>query len=304
MSKFKITLVVLMTFLTLTSADAIGRRGHRRQRSLSYDGMLRTGFHIGAQGSVNSTWILNQNNYNTLNLFYIPIVRQSEMDYVFTWGGQVGANIGYNFIKQFGVEFHPSFSWAGQSYDDDFVGPVAAVANGAGYSPDPNVHANPVNPNKPTPYFSGDYKYINVRREVKFNYLQFPLYAKYQTHIGDIANYYIMLGPQINFRQSASENIWVNHWLYRYPGEFTVDQKFKKLDYGLTLATGVDIYATDWLYFNVGIVTFVAINDLNGDALKHIDWYSKNDVTYQSSRNFYMGLQGGVHFYLGRKHYY
>lgn len=302
MSKFKITLVLFMCFLSLASS-ALGRKGHRHQRHLSYDGMLRTGFHIGAQGSINSTWILNQNNYNTLNLFYIPIVRQSEMDYVFTWGGQVGFNIGYNILKRFGIEFHPSYSWAGQYYDDDFVGPVAAILNPntsqgqPQYIPDPNI------PNA-IKYFSGDYRYINVRREVKFNYFQFPLYAKYQTHIGDIANFYIMAGPQVNYRSQASENIWVNHQPYRYAGELTVDQKFQKIDYGVTFNTGVDIYATEWLYFNVGIVSFVAINDLNGPSLQSLDWYSKNDLSYQKSRNFYMGLQGGVHFYFNKKHYY
>jgi hypothetical protein len=268
--------------------------------------MLRKGFHMGVQGSLNSTWILNQNNYNTLNLFYIPIVRQSEMDYVFTWGGQVGANIGYNFVKQVGIEFQPSFSWAGQTYDDNFVGPVATngVMNTAGiYQPDPQ-YAKVVNGQTTYPYYSGDYRYINVRREVKFQYLQLPLYVKYQTHIGDIANYYIMAGPQINIREAASENIWVNHALYRYAGEFTTDQKFQKIDYGVTLNTGVDIYATDWMYFNIGVVTFVAINDLNGETMKHLDWYSKNDVSYQKSRSFYMGLHGGIHFFLGKKKYY
>lgn len=95
MSKFKITLLVFMCFLTLASSAAPrGRRGHRSNRRMYYDGTLRTGLHIGLQGSLNSTWIIQQNNYNTLNLFYVPIVRQSEMAYVFSWGGQAGANIG------------------------------------------------------------------------------------------------------------------------------------------------------------------------------------------------------------------
>lgn len=292
MSKFKLTLIVLLCFFTLTVS---ARRGTRHS---SYDGMLRTGFHMGLQGSVNSTWILNQNNYNTLNLFTIPIVRQSEMDYVFTWGGQVGANIGYTFHKHWGIEFMPSFSWAGQSYDDNFTGPVAAIQNSNGsFSPDPNV------PNVSN-YYSGSYRYVNVRREVKFTYVQFPIFLKYQTHIGDIANYYAMLGPQVNYRQSGTETIWVNHNIYTYPNELTPDQKFQKIDYGIALNTGVDIYATTWCYFNIGLASFVALNDLNGDALKHIDWYSKNDVTYQKSRSFYLGLNAGVHFYLGRKSYY
>jgi hypothetical protein len=296
MSKFKITLIVFMCFLALTSS------AHRRMRHVYFDGMLRTGLHLGVQGAFNSTWILQQNNYNTLNLFYIPIVRQSEMDYVFTWGGQVGATIGYNFIKRFGIEFQPSFSWAGQTYDDNFVGPVAAVANSNGtFSPDPSVVANPANPNNPNPYFVGTYKYVNVRREVKFNYLQFPIYAKYQTHIGDIANYYLMLGPQVNFRDGGSENIWVNHWQYKYPGELSIDQKFQKIDYGITLNTGVDIYATEWMYFNVGLVTFYAFNDLNGPALKELGWFDKNHVSYQESHSFYMGLHAGIHFYITPK---
>jgi hypothetical protein len=153
-------------------------------------------------------------------------------------------------------------------------------------------------------FYSGSYRYVNVRREVKFTYLQFPIYVKYQTHIGDIANYYVMLGPQVNYRESGAETIWVNHNIYKYPNELSPDQKFQKIDYGLAINTGVDIYATTWCYFNVGIASFVALNDLNGDALKHIDWYSKNDVTYQKSRSFYLGLNAGVHFYLGRKSYY
>jgi hypothetical protein len=296
MSKFKITLIVFMSFLTLTSS------AHRKMRHLYYDGMLRRGFHMGVQGSVNSTWILQQNNYNTLNLFYIPIVRQSEMDYVFTWGGQVGFAIGYNFVKRFGIEFHPSASWAGQSYDDNFTGPVAntGVQDAHGnFLPDPQyaVPAGSTN----YPYYSGSYRYVNVRREVKFTYLQFPLYAKYQTHIGDIANYYLMLGPQVNYRRNASEQIWVNHSLYHYANEFSPDQKFQKIDYGISLNTGVDIYATDWLYFNIGIVSFIAINDLNGDKLKTLGWYDKNHVSYQASRNFNLGLNAGMHFFLGRK---
>jgi hypothetical protein len=46
--------------------------------------------------------LLNQNNYGTLNEFKEQIVRQSEMDYLFTWGGNVGIELGYNFHKHWG----------------------------------------------------------------------------------------------------------------------------------------------------------------------------------------------------------
>ena len=289
MSKVKITVLVFICFLTFGASAKKDPFGN-------YDGMLREGFHMGLTGSVNSTWILKQNNYNTLDLFYIPIVRQSEMDYLFTWGGQIGVELGYNFKKKWGIEFEPSFSWAGQSYDDDFVGPVAAKSGPHGtFVPDGNPDH--------IPFFSGDYSYVNVHREVKFRYVQFPIYVKFQAHIGDIANFYVMLGPQINYRQYASENIWVKHKPYVDSLAFSPDQKFQKLDIGVGLKTGVDIYAKKWCYFDIGINSFIAINDLNGDALRKLGWYSKNDLVYKQSRNFYAGIHLGVHFFLDRKTY-
>ena len=292
MSKVKITLLVFLSFLVLTAS------ARSKMRRSTYDGMLRTGFHMGVSGSFNSSWILNQNNYNTLDLFYVPIVRQSEMDYLFTWGGNVGVALGYNIKKKWGIEFEPSFSWAGQTYDDDFSGPVAAVYNTTtkkfvdDVSRDPNGY-----------YFRNDYSYVNVRREIKFRYIDFPIFAKFQTHIGDVANYHIMLGPQVNYRYFASENVWVNHHPYVDANAFTPEQKFKRVDVGLALKTGVDIYPKEWMYFDISISTFIAITDLNGDALKSLNWYSKNDVKYQSSRNYYVGLHAGLHFFVNRPRY-
>jgi hypothetical protein len=268
-----------------------------------YDGMLRKGFYMGVSGSFNSSWILNQNNYNTLDLFYVPIVRQSEMDYVFSWGGNVGVNLGYNFHKKWGIEIEPSFSWAGQKYDDDFSGPVAAIEK---VDPITRKHyfVRDVTKDPNGYYFRDDYSYVNVRREIKFTYIDFPVFVKFQTHIGDIANYNIMLGPQLNYRTFASEYVAVNHHEYsalddqgnRYPPE----AKFKKLDIGLALKTGIDIYPKEWMYFDIGLSSFIALNDLNGDALKNLSWYSKNDVKYQTSRNFYLGVHVGLHFFIGR----
>ncbi|MFN8310371.1 MAG: porin family protein [Chitinophagales bacterium] len=249
-----------------------------------YYGMLRRGFHIGIAGSANSTWIFNQNNYNTLNLFHIPIVRQSEMDYAFTWGGMVGVNVGYNFHPNLGIQFEPSYSWAGQKYDDNFVGGVDFTNPGS-------------------PYYAKDGEYVNVKRIVKMQYFQMPLHFKYQTQIGDEANLYVLLGPQVNVRTIASEVVKIKDVEYIDPKNFTPDQKFKKLDAGISIGAGVDIFAKDWMYFNVGLISYIGITDLNGKEIKGIDWYSKNDVKYQSSHNFYVGLHVGAHFYLGEDWY-
>ncbi len=280
--------------MCLLALTASARRGTKR---MSYDGSLRRGLHVGIQGSVNSTWIINQNNYNTLDLFYIPIVRQSEMDYVFTWGGQLGAEVGYNFHKHWGIEFQPSFSWSGQSYDDAFVGPVAAIkAPNGNYIPDGDPDH--------VPYFSNDYHYVHVKREIKFTYVQFPIYLKYMTHLGDIANYYVMIGPQINARQKASETVWVKDYVYPDPNRISADDKFQKIDIGIGGSTGVEIYTSPWMYFNIGLTTFGALNDLNGDILKNLGWYDKNHVDYQSSHNFYIGFNAGLHFYFKTAAYY
>ena len=298
MSKVKITLVVLLAFLLTTNAMA----RHRMSIRNSWDGMLRTGFHIGVSGSFNSTWVINQNNFGTLNRFSTPIVRQSEMDYVFTWGGQVGVEIGYNFRKQWGIVFEPSYSWAGQKYDDNFSGPVDAISNDGGFTFQPvqyNGHASP--------FYSPGYKYVNVHRELHFNYIQLPIYIKFQTHIGDIANYYLMLGPQFNIQTNSSESIFVNHIFDSVAtNQFKPDQRFQKFDVGLSINTGIEFYIKEWMYLNVGIVSFASFTDLNGTTLKEMtnQWYSKNDLSYQSSHSFYIGLHAGVHFYIGSPKYY
>lgn len=248
-----------------------------------YAGMLRKGFHIGVSGSANSTWIFNQNNYNTLNLFHIPIVRQSEMDYSFTWGGMVGVNVGYNFHPNLGIQFEPNYCFGGQKYDDNFVGGVD--------------FSNPL-----SPYYAPDGEYVNVKRKITMQFIQLPLHLKYQTQIGDEANYYILLGPQANIRTIATEEVKIKNIPYN-PGPpigLTTDQRFKKFDVGVSLGTGVDIYPKDWFYFNLGITSYFGITDINGSFMKGIEWYSKNDVKYQSSHVFYVGLHVGCHFYLGQ----
>ncbi|MBS1622402.1 MAG: outer membrane beta-barrel protein [Bacteroidetes bacterium] len=295
MSKIKLTLVVIATFLAMTAS------ARSKMRKYTYDGMLRKGFYMGVSGSFNNSWILNQNNYNTLDLFYVPIVRQSEMNYIFTPGGNAGADFGYNFKNKWGIEFEPSFSWGGQIYDDAFSGPVAAVYD----KPTKTFKPDYVNVPNADFYFRDDYSYVNVRRVIKFNYINFPIYAKFQTHIGDVANFYLMLGPQFCYRTFASEYVEVNHheWNGLNGDRIPADQKFQKVDIGLSLKPGVDVYAKDWMYFSMGLNTYIGLTDLNGSSLKDLGWFSKNDVDYQKSRNFYIGIQLGVHFFLTPKPY-
>lgn len=277
----------LMRFFTFYFAFFLSANHLYSQKwSTNFDGKMRKGLHIGVLGSFNSTWIINQNNYGTLADFNEPIVRQSEMDYLFTWGGNLGVELGYNFTKRWGIQIEPSFSWAGQKYDDDFLGPVclSCVVN-------------------PPAYRVPETRYVNVKRTVRLNYVQLPIYLKFQTRLDDRTNFFVMLGPQIGFRTAATEEVKVNfeeYDVYR----FTADQKFQKIDAGIAFNFGLDVYPTEWLYISVGLPTYFGITDINGDILKKLEWYSKNDLNYVKSRNFRVGLQLGAHYFFNRENRY
>jgi hypothetical protein len=267
--------VLYFTFFVGTSAV------FAQKWSTNFDGKMRKGLHIGAVGSFNSVWITNQNNYGTLNEFNEQIVRQSEMDYLFTWGGNVGVELGYNFHKRWGIQIEPSFAWAGQKYDDDFLGPVAKS-------------------DATSPIHVPETRYVNVQRTVRLNYFQLPLMLKFQTRLDDRTNFFVMVGPQVGFLTSATEEVKVNYNVYDAL-RFTADQKFQKIDVGLALNLGLDIYPTDWLYISVGLPTYVGLTDINGNVLKKLEWYSKNDLNYQKSKNFRIGLQLGAHYFFNRE---
>ena len=275
--------IIFSLLILVTSFSAFIQRG-------SWDGMMRKGLNVGVVGSFNSSWILNQNNFGTLEKFQDPLVRQSELAYIFTWGGNVGADLTYNFHKRWGISFQPSYSWAGQNYNDDMWGAVGVP--------------------KTSDTLQGWYvpakgaKRTNVKRDIKLNYFQIPILVRFQTKIGDNANFYVQLGPQIGVRTFAKESVQIKGYDYVSATSFPPNKRFNLIDAGLALNFGVDIYATDWLYFNLGLANYVGLTDLNGKVIKDLDWYSKNDVGYQKSYNMRVGLQAGVHFFLKKQRFY
>jgi hypothetical protein len=67
--------------------------------------LAQKGLYFGIAGSVQSTWITNQNNYG------LP-----PLDYARTFGGSVNVNIGYDFIKQLGIKIEIGYGQFGQKY--------------------------------------------------------------------------------------------------------------------------------------------------------------------------------------------
>ncbi len=236
------------------------------------------GFHIGASGTFSSTFIYTQNNYGTLAPFTKGVVRVSEMDYKLTWGGSGGIVLGYNFEPWVGLQAEIQYNSTGQKYEDNFVGP-AVIPEGT---------------------FGSDVERVNVKRNIRLSYVRIPVLVKFTTNKGHVAKFYGALGPQIGVRTSAKENVTIAGYNYLPDNlAFTPDQKFQRVDVSIVLQLGVELYATDNLYFNIGISGFAGLLDINGKVLKELDWYSKNDVTYRKSYNANAGLVVGVHYIIG-----
>lgn len=235
------------------------------------------GFHIGVAATGNSTWILNQNNFYNLSPFTTPIIQHSEMDYRLKWGWNAGLALGYNFTTNWGLQLECLYNQTGQKYEDHFDGPAII------YVPD-------------TIKFKAGAYNVGVTRNVTIDYVQLPLMAKYTSRKLNIARAYAMLGVQVGFRTKVKEAMTFNGYAYNPPSPISSEKKFKLVDFGVAIRGGVNLYATDNLYFNLGISLYGSVLDINGKELKETDWYSKNDNEYQKSYNFRSGLEAGIHY--------
>lgn len=249
---------------------------------LAAAGFAQKGFHVGVSGTFNSTWILNQNNYGTLEPFKQSYVKQSEMDYTATWGGNAGVAVGYKFTPLLGIQAEVQYNVTGQKYEDNFEGP-ATVPTDSG-----NITLGSASTR------------VNVKRDIRLGYLQIPLLFKLTAGKSDKAKFLFAIGPQVGFRTKAYERVEVGGYEYNYL-PFKPSEKFKPVDVGLAMQIGAEVYATDYLFIDIALSAYGGLNDLNSKAMKELEWYSKNDVGYQKSYNFRGGLMVGVH-YLFIKH--
>ncbi len=247
---------------------------------LTIGGYAQKGFHLGVSGTFSSTWILNQNNYGTLEPFKQSYVKQSEMDYLATWGGNAGVVLGYNFTNNLGLQAEVQYNVTGQKYKDNFEGPAIVPVDTGMLS------------------LGSATERVEVTRVIKLSYLQIPLMFKVITKKGKKVKFFFCIGPQIGFRTAASEQVKLEEIPYDRLA-LPPSEKFKTVDIGLAMQLGVVVFATDYLFVDIGLSTYGGLNDLNGKKLKALDWYSKNDVAYQKSYNFRAGLMAGVHYLFG-----
>lgn len=226
------------------------------------------GFQMGLLGSFNSIWIVNQNNYQTLEDFTDPTVRASELAYKYKFGYHAGLNALYNFNDNMGVQLRLLYSNGGQNYDDNMYEATTTNADGR----------------------------INVTRNVDLSYFQIPLHFKYTTSKGEKVKYYVAVGPSFGFLLGSKEVVKLDGVVKPDTSGITASDKFKKFDVGLNLNTGMNYYITEKLYLNLGLDAYYGLSDLNGAKMKALDWFSKNDIAYQKSHNMKFGLELGINY--------
>lgn len=223
------------------------------------------GLHIGVTVAPSAVFIVNQNNYETLD--QVPIISRSELDYTAKWGYTAGVVLGFNFNRHWGLQSGVRYVRTGQNYEDTFN-------PGQGY---------------PSPY--------HVVREVDLRYIRVPLVGRYKF---DFRNkkfkMYTTLGPYVGWLLKASESVVIND-VPRTDLTPTKD-KFNGFDFGVSAGVGGEYFVIPSVYLSLGLALDYGFLDMNGKAIKDREWFSKNDVSYQKSQNLNAGISLGVHYIL------
>ncbi|MCB9257648.1 MAG: PorT family protein [Chitinophagales bacterium] len=240
-------------------------------------------FHLGGAAMFTNPWILNQNNFGTLDGFNNPFARGSELDYSIKVSGSFGLVGGYNITKRHGIQFGVLFEQAGQKYHGDV------------YQEDATS--------------SSSYP-VEVKRNVKLNYLRVPLLYKFDLKpksrsLSKKMNYFFALGPQLGYLMSVYENVTIaQEGIGNNLAGIPESDKFRKVDIGLCIENGVQFFVNNNVYLSTGLNLYFGLIDINGEAIRDLQYYSNNDVKYRPSYNFTAGINFGVHYLFISREYY
>lgn len=259
------------TLLTLSIILFVGAAAQAQQ-----------GIHFGFHGQMNSIWILNQNNYE-----------YSEMDYEYKFGPSGGLTLGYNWEDNFGIQVEFNYAQMGQDYSDimkDF-GPTEDTSK-------PDLQTKVLT-----------YRYVDL------NYLQVPVLFKYmEGDTKDAIKYQLLGGLQFGYLLSAEQtytaditntdpdaqqnvNIAPQSGVPDFRGNASVNgtDYFQKLDVGLLLDVGADIYVNDKLYFSPSFRGYYGFFDINAKETRNLQ-PAQGENIYLASHNAYIGFSLGINF--------
>lgn len=239
------------------------------------------GFHIGAKASFSTPFIINQNNFGTLDGFNNQFAKKSELGYKIAVGGNFGMAAGYNFSDHYGFQFELLLDKMGQKYAGDIKQDVGST----------NFD-------------------VLVKRKVNLLYLNLPLLFKYEAKTRKMGRkkkikYYLTVGPQVGFLLSVYETVEIdNPDIPNNLANIQEREKFQSIDFGLAINNGVNIYFNRWVYLNAGLDLYFGLVDINGNSIKDLGYFSDNDVEYKPSHNFRPALNVGVHYLLTQRKFY
>jgi hypothetical protein len=247
-----------------------------------FDAHTQVGFHFGGMANFSNTWIINQNNFGTLDGFNNPFARRSELDYAITFGGGFGIIGGYNISKRHGIQLGLYYDKCGQKYFGDVF----------------------QNTNMSTNFP------VEVKRNVKLNYLKLPILYKFELvpkrrSISKKVNYFFEIGPQVAFLLSVYEEVAIDfrgirNNLLGVPES----DKFRKVDIGMAINNGIQYRINKNIYMSTSLNLYFGLIDINGKVIRDLDYFSNNDVKYRPSHSFNASLNVGVHYLFGSKDFY
>lgn len=241
------------------------------------------GVHFGINAEYNSIWIQNQNNY-----------QMAEMDYEYKFGALGGVEFGYNWANNFGMQIEIDYAQLGQDYED-IMREFSEVEN-------------PLNP-------SANLKVLTTR-SVDLNYLQVPVMFKYmQGEKKDAIKYHMMGGLVFSYLLSADQtymadvksddnlvqvtpfnDIELGVPEFVTAGGAEPEDYFTKINLGLILDLGADVYLNDKTYLSPAFRGFYGLNDINAKETRELA-PGQIENPYQPSHVFYLGFTLGIHWF-------
>lgn len=269
MKKALLTLVVVIATMTMMRAQ--------------------TGLHLGVQGQFNSTWILNQNSYEG-----------SQMDYEYRFGPCGGITLGYNWLDNYGIQLEFNYASMGQYYSDLI----------RDYGP----YQDPLHPTQQTA--------VLTYRNIDLNYIQVPVLFKYmEGDKKDAIKYHMYGGLQFGYLLSATQAytadiddngkqvaipqtvapqsqvpVFDDAYNENYVITPSIDY-FSKIDLGILIDIGADIYVNDKIYFTPGLRVNYGLLDINAPDTKNLN-PRRGENIYKASHNAFVGINLGFNFML------
>ena len=227
----------------------------------SFPALSQKGLYFGLAGTIQSTWITNQNNYGL-----------SEMDYKSTFGGAGNLNIGYDFTNHLGLKLEIGYSKFGQKYTDSKTDSLQNKYD-----------------------FAREIKMNYLTIPILFKYRTGGTIAKFFVAVGPQIN--MLLSAKQTYTVNGAPfvaNIKTASGSTFDVGKEDIKERYSSMDLVARVDLGVEITLVKFLMLDIGATFNYGLMDLNATD------YRLKDSTgnYHPSHAVYGGLNLGLNFRL------